>query len=85
MRTSKRITVKRVLAGMVVALAFTGMSIAGTPGKQIATVTIPPTPEQYATQPQPLSASQCAQCHTNPFQNLKDNGGTAPFRLPELP
>jgi predicted CXXCH cytochrome family protein len=54
-------------------------SFAASQGKQIATVSIPPTPEQYSTSPQPLSATQCAQCHSTPFQGLKDNGGKHQF------
>src|SRR6185369_5392626 len=79
MRTSKRITFKRILSGVVIALAFAGMSFAETQAKKIATVTIAPTPEQYAVQPQPLTASQCAQCHTAQFQGIKDNGGRHRF------
>ncbi|MBK5274507.1 MAG: cytochrome C [Desulfuromonadales bacterium] len=79
MRISKRITFKRLVSGVVVALALTGVSFAATQGKKIATVTITPAPEQYAGTPQPLTAAQCAQCHVNPYQNLKDSGGRHQF------
>lgn len=79
MRTSNRITIKAILTGVVIALAFMGASLAEAQGKKIATVTIPTTPEMYASEPQPLTAIQCAQCHNTPFQNLKDNGGRHRF------
>jgi len=67
------------LSGVVIALALTGVSLAATQGKKIATVTIAPTPEQYVSTPQTLTAAQCAQCHVNPYQSLKDNGGRHQF------
>ena len=81
MRKSSCITIKKIMSGVVIVLACMGasVSIAGTQGKKIATVSIAPTPEQYASEPQPLSAIQCAQCHTTPFQNIKDNGGRHRF------
>jgi predicted CXXCH cytochrome family protein len=79
MKKSKLVTVKKVMSGVAIALALTGVSLAATQGKKIATVTIPPTPEQYASEPQPLTAAQCAQCHVSPFKDLKDNGGRHRF------
>src|ERR1039457_2185489 len=79
MRTSKRFTIKQFLSGLLIALAFSGVSLAATPGKKIATVSIPTTPEQYAAEAQPLTAVQCAQCHTGPYQSLKNNGGRHSF------
>jgi predicted CXXCH cytochrome family protein len=79
MKISKLVSVKKILSGVLFAIALTGISFAATQAKKLATVTIPPTPEQYANSPQPLIASQCAQCHTNQFQNLKDIGGRHRF------
>jgi len=78
MNAFNRISIKRILAGAAVALVFAGVSFASQ-GKKIATVTIAPTPEQYAVQPATLTAGQCAQCHSGPFQGLKDNGGKHQF------
>ena len=63
----------------LVTLMLAGSSLAATSGKKIATVSIPQTPEQYATAPQPLTATQCAQCHTGQFTGLKENGGKHRF------
>jgi hypothetical protein len=68
----------RILTGAAFILVFAGISFAAQ-GKKAATVSIAPTPEQYAVQPQPLTAIQCAQCHSAPFQGLKDNGGRHRF------
>ncbi len=78
MSTSTCISIRRILSGAIIALAFAGVSFAAQ-GKKVATVTIAPTPEQYAVDPQPLTVSQCAQCHTGPFQNLKTGGGKHQF------
>ena len=48
-------------------------------GGKIATVTIPPTPEIYAAEPQPLTVNQCGQCHPGAFGNLKNDGGKHRF------
>lgn len=79
MQRSRRITVKKILAGMMITMALAGVSLATTQGGKIATVTIPPTPSQYATEPQPLTVAQCAQCHPSLFRNLKDDGGRHRF------
>jgi len=79
MRMSKIITVKKILSGVAIAIVLTGVSLAATPGKKIATVTIPTAPEQYAGEPQQLTAAQCAQCHVSQFRDLKDDGGRHRF------
>src|SRR5437016_1788191 len=79
MQISRRITVKKILAGMMITMALAGVSLATTQGGKIATVTIPPTPSQYATEPQLLTVAQCAQCHPSLFRNLKDDGGRHRF------
>jgi len=78
MSTFKHFRPGRILSGTAIVLAFAGVCFAAQ-GKKVATVTIAPTPDQYAVQPQPLTALQCAQCHTGPFQGLKDNGGRHQF------
>lgn len=79
MLKSRLITVKKILAGMMITMALAGVSLAAPQGGKIATVTIPPTPSQYAVEPQPLTASQCGQCHPGLFRNLKDDGGRHRF------
>ncbi len=70
----------RVIAGMVALfVALTGAAFAAQEGKKIATVTIPPAPELYGTEPQPLTVTQCAQCHTSVFRSLKNDGGKHRF------
>ena len=59
-------------------VALAAVSFAGE-GKKIATVTIPPAPELYATEPQPLTVSQCGQCHPGVFKNIKTDGGKHQF------
>jgi len=78
MGIAKHISMRRILSAAAVVLAFAGLTFAAQ-GKKVATVSIAPTPDQYAVQPQPLTASQCAQCHTGPFQGLKDSGGKHRF------
>ena len=56
--------------------------IAGTAaaqGEGKLRVKIPTAPELYATEPQPLTATQCAQCHVSVFRSLKDDGGKHRF------
>ena len=48
-------------------------------GKKVATVNIPPAPALYATEPQPLTVTQCGQCHPGVFANLKNDGGKHQF------
>jgi hypothetical protein len=79
MKSSGLITGKRILAGLVLTMALAVFSHAAPQAKSIATVTIPPAPEQYASEPQPLTATQCGQCHTGPYRNLKDDGGRHRF------
>ena len=47
--------------------------------KEIATVKIPVKAELYATDPQPLTPTQCGQCHESYFRNLKSDGGKHRF------
>jgi hypothetical protein len=62
-----------VIGVQLTVLALAALTFAGE-GKKIATVTIPPAPELYATEPQPLTVSQCGQCHPGVFRNLKNDG-----------
>ncbi|UFS70529.1 cytochrome C [Geomonas sp. RF6] len=59
----------------VALICAAGSAFAG----RIATVDIPAKPELYATTPAPLSAAQCAQCHTGVFGDLKASGGKHQF------
>jgi hypothetical protein len=47
--------------------------------KKIATVEIPPAPELYAAEPQPLTVTQCGQCHPGVFKSLKNDGARHRF------
>lgn len=78
-KNTRFISAGKLLSGIVIAIAFTGTSLAATQGKKIATVSIPATPELYAGEPQPLTAAQCTQCHTGQFQSLKETGGRHRF------
>ena len=79
MKKTRLRTVTKILSGVVIVLALAGVSFAATQGKKIATVAIPSTPELYASEPQPLTASQCAQCHTAVYSDLKSSGGLHRF------
>lgn len=70
---------KIILSGILMILALTGLSLGAAGDGKSATVTIPVTPELYATQPKPLTPDQCGQCHPGLFQNLKDSGGKHRF------
>ena len=67
---------KRGLIIFALQLAFMAIVslAAAAEGKKIATVTIPPAPELYTVQPQPLTVNQCGQCHPGVFASLRDNG-----------
>jgi hypothetical protein len=67
-----------VIGVLLAVLALAALAFAGE-GKKIATVTIPPAPELYATEPPPLTVSQCGQCHPGVFRNLKDDGAKHRF------
>jgi len=45
----------------------------------VATVTIGKDAGLYAVDPQPLTVTQCGQCHPGPFGDLKANGGRHQF------
>lgn len=47
--------------------------------RESATVKIPLQAELYAGQPQPLTPTQCGQCHESHFNKLKDAGGKHRF------
>lgn len=64
---------------VVLVLALTGAAFAAQGEKKIATVNIPVAPELYASEPQPLTATQCGQCHTGVFRSLKNDGGKHRF------
>jgi hypothetical protein len=64
---------------VVVALCL--FSLAGA--KEIATVKIPVKAELYGSAPQPLTPTQCGQCHESYFNNLKNAGGKHRFECQE--
>lgn len=73
---------KRALLTIGAALALfalAGVAGAAKDGKPVATVTIPPAPELYATEPQPLTVNQCGQCHPGVFKSLKNDGARHRF------
>ena len=68
-----------IVGGLLLAvLAISGPACAAA-GKTVATVAIPPAPELYAVQPQPLTVTQCGQCHPGVFASIKDNGAKHRF------
>jgi hypothetical protein len=71
-------TVSLPIGILLAVLALAAAALAGE-GKKIATVTIPPAPELYAAQPQPLTVTQCGQCHPGVFGSLKDDGAKHRF------
>ena len=66
-------------------LAAAALVFVGAPAgaKEIATVKIPLKAELYASDPQPLTVSQCGQCHGGHFGNLKNSGGKHRFACQE--
>lgn len=74
--------VKKYLARMagssllVLALLFAATTVFAA---KLATVDIPVKAELYASKPEPLSPTQCAQCHTGQFGNLQAAGGKHRF------
>lgn len=45
----------------------------------VATVQLPKQPEIFATDPPPLTVTQCGQCHPAAFQDIKKDGGRHAF------
>lgn len=76
-------TVCRLMKGVALALVGTLFLGSQTGAKEIATVKIPPKAELYATDPQPLTPTQCGQCHDAHFRNLKSDGGRHRFACQE--
>lgn len=72
-------TLKLVSISVVVALFLSPLAEA----KEIATVTIPVKAELYAIAPQPLTPTQCGQCHESYFNNLRNAGGKHRFACQE--
>lgn len=75
------LTALAVLLGTVlVASAATGEKTARQP---VATVQIPPQPALYASEPPPLTVTQCGQCHPGVFRDIKNDGGRHTFQCQE--
>jgi hypothetical protein len=68
-------TVQLVSVAFAVALFLAPLAGA----REIATVKIPLKAELYAADPQPLTTTQCGQCHEAHFRNLKNSGGKHRF------
>ncbi|MDA8163894.1 MAG: hypothetical protein M0017_02515 [Desulfobacteraceae bacterium] len=60
---------------ILAALLLGSASCASKGAAPVATVTDP-----YAAAPQPLTVTQCGQCHPGVFRNLKENGGRHQFQ-----
>jgi hypothetical protein len=71
-------TVTQTVGLLIVVLIVASVSCAAE-SKKVATVTIPPAPELYAAEPQPLTVNQCGQCHPGIFKNLKSDGARHRF------
>jgi hypothetical protein len=79
MRTSNGLKKASLAIGVQIAmLALAAFAFAGD-AKKTATVTIPPAPELYANDPQPLTVTQCGQCHPGTFSNVKNDGAKHRF------
>jgi hypothetical protein len=63
-----------IAAAVQLAVLVLAMMASAGEGKKIATVVIPPAPEIYATEPQPLTVTQCGQCHPGVFSSIKNDG-----------
>ncbi|MBJ6723571.1 cytochrome C [Geomesophilobacter sediminis] len=68
-------------AGSLLALAL--VFAASSAFAKVATVDIPVDSQMYAQAPQPLTPSQCAQCHSYQFGALKEKGGKHRFACQE--
>lgn len=79
-------TALRNLKGVLVlatALVSISLPAAAAQAKKIATVEIPANTQLYATDPQPLSPTQCGQCHNGVYWNLKNDGARHRFACQE--
>lgn len=64
---------------VLVPVAAALLTAAPVGAKEIATVKIPVKAELYAADPQPLTPTQCGQCHGSHFDRLKNAGGRHRF------
>src|ERR1035437_2836543 len=69
---------KMILFVILMQLVLASLACAGE-AKSVATVTIPPAPGLYATEPQPLTVNQCGQCHPGVFAGISNNGAKHQF------
>lgn len=67
------------MAGMLLMLLLSGNAPAAAHPVKAASVTIPPAPEMYAGEPQPLIPSHCGVCHPTAYRTVKDNGSRHRF------
>lgn len=73
------LTGRCVLACMLVTMLLLGDALAGPHRGKTASITIPPAPEMYATEPQTLAPSHCGVCHPALYRAVKDSGGRHRF------
>jgi hypothetical protein len=79
-RTGKFTLLTSALQLILILVVSVAVAVAAPEGKKkVATVDIPVKAELYATDPQPLTITQCGQCHPSYFSNLKNNGGKHRF------
>ena len=74
-----RVVKRQILAVIMLALWVCASAAFGAQENGKLKVKIPPAPELYRAEPQPLTVAQCGQCHPGLFRNLKDDGGKHRF------
>ncbi|GAB4296357.1 MAG: cytochrome c [Desulfuromonadia bacterium] len=68
-----------LLLGACLVVTFVAGEATAKEKPPIATVKIPKAPELYATNPTPLTPSQCGQCHSSYFDAIKKDGARHQF------
>jgi len=74
MRRTRMKGIALIVAAQLVVLMLVAGGWGAPEKKAVATVQIPVTPEMYAAEPQPLTVTQCGQCHPGVFRDLKNDG-----------
>jgi len=73
---SRKLNLLLLTAGLVL---IASIALGAKEKAPIATVKIATTPASYATEPVPLTPSQCGQCHTGHYKKLRDAGARHQF------
>jgi len=68
-----------ILTAVILVLSVMAAVAFAAEGSGKVKVQIPPDPQLYSTEPQPLTVQQCAQCHPSVFRNIRDDGGKHRF------